>query len=59
MPDITVSFSLLVILQNVQMFNEILHQRLISISEISQLTSRLISERGNFLKLNYMKMEKR
>lgn len=41
------------------MFNEILHQRLISISEISQLTRRLISERGNFLKLNYMKMEKR
>jgi hypothetical protein len=55
--DITVFIFSFVIKQNMQKLNEILCRRLISISEISQLTMHLISERDSFLKHNYMKME--
>lgn len=40
-----------------QNLNEILHRRLISISEISQLTRHIICERGNFPKHSYTNME--
>lgn len=38
-------------------FDKMLHKRLISLSEISQLTRHLICERGNFPKHSYVKME--
>lgn len=51
------SFSPLGSNQKMQKLNEILRKRLISISEISQLTRSLIFERGNFLNPSYTTME--